>query len=83
MGKQTEAIKVIKQTFDNCQELESVDLDYHESDENVLKVTTLPYKGKYLPDNFSKKVEIEISKVFSGKKQIEKMVQQRWTREDL
>lgn len=82
MGKQTDAIKLIKEAFQGCKELSSVDLDYHKQDMNRLQVSATPIKSKSLPENFSSDLESKIFKIYSGHKQIEKLVEQRFTRDD-
>jgi hypothetical protein len=82
MGKQTDAINLIRTTFEKYPQLHAVDLDPLEGNTERLKVTCVPNRKEMLPDGLSASLEEAIFKVYSGKKQITKLIEQRFTRDD-
>lgn len=82
MGKQTDAIQLIKTVFEHHPQLYAVDLDQMEENPERMKVTCVPSKKTTLPEGLSEKLEQAIFEVYSGKKQIAKLIDQRFTRDD-
>lgn len=82
MGKQTDAIKLLRKAFEDNINIDSIDLGYHETDINKLKITVNPVRGKALDAAIECSLEEQMYSVYSGQKQIEKLVLQRFTRSD-
>jgi hypothetical protein len=82
MGKQTDAISIIKRAFDEKVNLYAVDLDFNTMAPDRLKVSLVPTKGEYIDPEYCKELEERVFMVYSGRKQIAKLAEQRFTRED-
>jgi hypothetical protein len=82
MGKQVDAFRMIRAAFDNYPDLEALDLDAHPTDTERLRVSFYGLKQKLLDEARTLDFENRLFEVYSGSKQIEKLLTQRFTRDD-
>lgn len=82
MGKQTDAIKLIKEAFVKHPQIEFIDTDRHYTNPDRIKVSLGVKRNEELCLSVEPTLEEEIYQVYSGARQIEKLVEQRFTRED-
>jgi hypothetical protein len=82
MGKQMDVLNLIQATLGQHQEIEAIDLDYDSQDCNRLKISVVPKPKQTLDQRLAKELEQAIACVYSGKRQIMKLVEQRFTRDD-
>lgn len=82
MGKQTDAIKLIKEAFTKFPQIEFIDTDRHYTNPDRIKISLGVKKGEDLCASVEPNLEEEVFQVYSGSRQIEKLVEQRFTRED-
>jgi hypothetical protein len=83
MGKQIDAIQLIRTAFQKYDDLEAIDLDHHPDDAERLKVSFFKEKGKPFNGPESLKFEDDLFAVYSGERQISKLATQRFTRDDI